>query len=97
MRMVNTNYFFPLESKEKHMNFKIMNISSLPSIFHCGKDCSLDVNDGPLSWRLFIQSLFNSVGVTNITVQDDEQVMIFDSGYFENLGQLLNSTQSRCL
>ena len=95
MGMVNTNYFFPLESKEKHMNFKIMNISSLPS-FHCGKDCSLDVNDGPLSWRLFIQNLFNSVGATNITVQDDEQVMIFDSGYFENLGQLLNSTRTRC-
>ena len=93
--MVNTNCFFPLESKEKHMNFKIMNISSLPS-FHCGKDCSLGVNDGPLSWRLFIQSLFNSVGVKNIIIQDDEQVMIFDSGYFENLGQLLNSTRTRC-
>ena len=95
MRIVNYNCFFRLESKEKHMNFKIMNISSVPS-FHCGKDCSLDVNDGPLSWKLFIQNLFNSVGVTNITVQDDEQVMIFDSGYFENLGQLLNSTPSRC-
>ena len=70
-----------------------MNISDLPKL-PCGKGCHSE-NMTLTSWTNFIQNLFDSVGVANITINENEPVMIFDTTYLRKLDQLLNSTPTR--
>ena len=70
-----------------------MNISDLPEL-PCGKGCHSE-NMTLTSWMDFIQSLFDSVGIANITIQENEPIMIFDTTYLRKLDQLLNSTPTR--
>ena len=70
-----------------------MNISDLPKL-PCGKGCHSE-NMTLASWTNFIQNLFDSVGVANVTIQDSEPIMIFDTTYLKKLDHLLNSTPTR--
>ena len=70
-----------------------MNISGLPKL-PCGKGCHSE-NMTLASWKNFIQNVFESVGVANITIQDSEPIMIFDTSYLKKLDHLLNSTPTR--
>ena len=81
------------ESNEKHLNYKLTDISRLPPL-PCGKGCIGDNASKP-SWQEFIQTIFDSVVSTNTTINPDEPVMVLDSTYFKNLGSLLDSTSPR--
>ena len=81
------------ESNEKHLNYKLTDISRLPPL-PCGKGCIGDNANQP-SWQEFIQTIFDSVVSTNTTINPDEPVMVLDSTYFRNLGSVLNSTSPR--
>ena len=61
----------------------------------CGQGCHAEGDAAPPLWKELIQNLFVTVGLTNVTIQDDEPIMIFDTNYFAKLEQVLNSTSTR--
>ena len=87
---------FKKESSEKHLNYKLTDVKSMPRL-PCGKGCDESNDYSAFSWHDFLELIFDALKMPNTTnnIDSDEPIMLFDSSYIENLEGVLNSTSPR--
>ena len=90
-----TCLFYMPDHSKRESNYNITDIANFPPL-PCGQSCMNDNETTTPSWQKFIETLFEVTGASpNMTLQPNEPIMSYDSGYFNQLETFLNSTPPR--